>query len=114
MALDRYSGTAPVAGSTVSVFETGTQVLADLYEDLDGLVPMSNPFTADTESGAYTYVAESAVYDVSLVAQSAVPLDPTPELPTVVFAGTPPDRTATLYAIDPDDGASITLVQVRL
>ena len=112
MALTRYSGTAPVAGSTVNVLLSGLQVLATLFEDLAGLVPLGNPFTADTFTGAYTFVAEQAAYDVQLWQSAAVPSTRVPLPPSVIFNGTSPTRTATLVIEDPDLDEEIVLVQV--
>jgi hypothetical protein len=113
VALALYSGTAAVAGSTVTVYESGTLDVATLYEDIDGLVPLSNPFTADVNSGAYQFVAETAAYDVE-VAQPADPPSETVPMPSEVrFNGTTPDRTATLVVEDPSTGELITLVQQR-
>lgn len=112
MALDLYSGSAPVAGSSVTVYLDGTLTLADLYEDLDGLVPLANPFTADAVTGSYRFVAEVLAYDVVLGVPADPPTETAPSLPEIRFNGTSPDRTATLVVDDPSTGEQIVLAQV--
>lgn len=53
--------------STVSVFNTGTVVLATIYGDnLFPPTPKSNPFTADSTGSAFFYAANGARVDVQL------------------------------------------------
>lgn len=112
MALQRYAGTAPVPGTTVTVNESGTQVAATLFEDNDGLVPLPNPFTADAVTGYYTYVAEAAAYDTVLGQPDAASTTLDTSLPKILFTGVTPDRHAVLYTEDPDTWEQIIFADI--
>lgn len=112
MALVRYTGITPVAGSTVSVFRSGTQVLVDLYEDQAGAMPLANPFTADTDTGAYTFVAEQEALDVVIGQADEAPEARVPLPPSVIFNGDSPARRVALIIEDPDTREIVTLAEV--
>jgi len=113
MALALSTGLAPTVNSPVTVLLAGTPVLAAIYADALG-TPLGNPFVTDLLTGAYAFWADNAVtYEIVLGAPGL----PTPRvdrawLPTVIFSGTSPLRTASLVVEDPLDGAQIILAQV--
>lgn len=49
--------------ATVTVYEAGTEDLAPIWVDKDGLIIKANPFTADTDSFFYFY-ADCGKYDI--------------------------------------------------
>lgn len=110
MAIVAYPGTAPVAGAIVNVYNPGTEDPATIYAD-PLLTPLGNPFTADEQTGAYLFYAETAAYDIVV----EVPAEPPIVMAApaqVVFNGVSPLRVATLYAIDPLTQQQIVLIQV--
>lgn len=111
MAVHAYSGSAPVAGSLITVNLAGTQVLATIYAD-PILTPLANPFTSDLLTGAYLFYAEVASYDVVVTTGLDQPSNRLPGLPEIVFSGTSPNRVASLVVEDPETHDQVVLAQV--
>lgn len=112
MAIVRYNGVAPVVASLVTVNLAGTQVAATIYAD-SLLTPLGNPFTADALTGLYAFWADDtlAPYDVVVGMPATPPTTVLPRLPTMLFSGVSPTRTASLVVDDPIEG-QVVLLQV--
>jgi hypothetical protein len=52
----------PLAGASVTVYETGTANLATIYSD-NGITPLANPFTGE-DDGSFSFYAADGRYDV--------------------------------------------------
>ena len=67
---------APLYASTiatsVTVINKETGLLASLWEDRDGLIVKSNPFTLD-EAGVIEFYADSGRYDITAVNGPSTP-----------------------------------------
>jgi hypothetical protein len=114
VALQKYIGLSPCAGATVSVFDHGTLTFVSLFEDLAGLVPLANPFTADSRTGVYRFVADDGSrYDIQIDTALIDPSIRTPDAELyVVASGVTPNRFITLIA--EDQGEQIILAQITI
>lgn len=63
----------PLGGATVTVYETGTLNLANLFSDNAGVTPLANPFTADAVTGIFAFYAADGHYDVTITKTGATP-----------------------------------------
>ncbi len=103
-----YSGAAPVAGATISVFLAGTQTYATIYADTLN-TPLANPFTADVLTGLYLFYAAQVPYDIQ-VSVDGSPVDVTPGVPMIVASGSGASRVISL--VTEDQGEQVVLAQV--
>ena len=67
----RISAAAPLdavlqPGSTVTVYQSGTEVPAQLFEDTGGQTEIPNPLTSDALTGAFTFCAANGLYDLTI------------------------------------------------
>ena len=110
MALVKYVGLAPCAGATVSVFDHGTLDLVTLFQEIDGVTPLVNPFTADSRTGAFRFVAEEGDYDIQIRTEMIAPSLRVPDAELyVIFQGTSPLRRASLVVDDAGTGEQIVI-----
>ena len=54
----------PIA-ATITVFDQGTATPSSIFEDVDGLVPLANPFSTDA-LGRFQFFADGGTYDVQV------------------------------------------------
>lgn len=110
MALVLFSGCAPVAGATITVRLAGTITDADIYADEDE-TPLGNPFSADAETGLFTFWSAEGV-DLDIVVNTGG-ADPSLRVPDAnlyaIASGASPARVMSLVA--DDDGAQVVIAQ---
>src|SRR6266850_6340323 len=59
-----------VTGVAVTVKIAGTATLAELFDDVDGLVPKANPFTNNSTFGTADFYTQEGTYDITFVKPS--------------------------------------------
>lgn len=96
---------ASYPGCTVNVFVIGTGTHATLFSDSAGTLPLSNPFTADTGIGYYTFYTAQGCYDVVTSGASI----PSPHTDTICLASSTSTGTVTNVSATNNAGGLISV-----